>query len=297
MGFLDDLVKGAETYVTGGLNYVADGLGDVRDEITGKNASDAALEAQTRGASEASQIQKDIYEQQREDLAPWREVGTRALAGLEANDFMDDWQQDPGYQFRMDEGLKAINAGASARGNLHSGATMKGLTRFGQDYASQEYGNVYNRESNRLSGLAGLGTNANQNMVNITGQYGQNQANTATGLANAQAGNIMQRHQGQNQLIGQGIQGAAMYFSDKRLKKNIVPISKEDLKEMGSKLKAYFFDYKSSEHGQGKWVGVMAQDLEKSKLGRTLVSHDENGFKQIDMKKVMSLFLATLAEV
>jgi hypothetical protein len=69
------------------------------------------------------------------------------------------------------------------------------------------------------------------------------------------------------------------------------------LKEMKKHLKAYAFNYKNDKHGIGNWIGVMAQDLEKSKLGRTLVIHDENGNKMIDLRKVLSMFLSTMAEV
>lgn len=53
--------------------------------------------------------------------------------------------KDPGYQFRLAQGRRAIEQGAAARGNLLGGGTLKGLTRYGQELASQEYGNAYNR--------------------------------------------------------------------------------------------------------------------------------------------------------
>lgn len=87
-----------------------------------------------------------------------------------------------------------------------------------------------------------------------------------------------------------------MYFSDERLKENIQPVDQNDFKEMKKHLKAYKFNYKSDKHGRGDWIGVMAQDLEKSRLGRTLVSHDEFGNKTIDIRKVLSMFLSTIAE-
>jgi len=56
-----------------------------------------------------------------------------------------DVMSDPGYQFRLKEGLGAIEASASARGNLNTGGTLQGLQRYGQDYASQEYGSAFGR--------------------------------------------------------------------------------------------------------------------------------------------------------
>lgn len=56
-----------------------------------------------------------------------------------------DMAADPGYQFRLKQGTGAIEASAAARGTLRSGQTMRDLASYGQDLASQEYGNVYNR--------------------------------------------------------------------------------------------------------------------------------------------------------
>ena len=60
---------------------------------------------------------------------------------------------DPGYQFRFNEGMKALERSAAAHGNLQSGATLKALTRYSQDYASNEFGKAYDRAlgENQLS--------------------------------------------------------------------------------------------------------------------------------------------------
>ena len=54
---------------------------------------------------------------------------------------------DPGVQFRMDEGRKALEASAAAKGGLLSGPTLAALQRQGQELSSQEYGNAWNRAS------------------------------------------------------------------------------------------------------------------------------------------------------
>lgn len=53
---------------------------------------------------------------------------------------------DPGYQFRQDEGRKSVEAGASARGLLNSGGTLSDILKFGQSLASQEFSNVFDRK-------------------------------------------------------------------------------------------------------------------------------------------------------
>ena len=49
-----------------------------------------------------------------------------------------DFQADPGYAFRLSEGMKALDRTAAARGGLLSGATLNGAQRYGSDLASQE---------------------------------------------------------------------------------------------------------------------------------------------------------------
>ena len=89
-----------------------------------------------------------------------------------------NFMTDPGYGFRFDEGQRAIERSAAARGMGLSGSILKELTRYGQGIASQEYGNVYSR----LAGIANLGQGASN-------LYGQAAMGTGQGLANAY-GNI-----------------------------------------------------------------------------------------------------------
>jgi len=164
-------------------------------------------------ADRATQLQREQYDQTRADLAPYRTAGTNALARLTAGtapggEFtksfgMSDFEQDPGYGFRMSEGLKALDRTAAARGNLLSGSTLKGAQRYGADLGSLEYQNAFNRyQTNRsnllnpIQSLAGVGqtsTNqgiaAGQNFATNVGNLGMgaaaNQANA--GLTAAQA--------------------------------------------------------------------------------------------------------------
>lgn len=78
-----------------------------------------------------------------------------------------DLQNEPGYQFGLTEGEKAINNLAATRGNYFSGGTGKALTRYSQDYAGTKYNDAYNRDAadktrtaNLLSGVAGTGQQA-----------------------------------------------------------------------------------------------------------------------------------------
>lgn len=107
---------------------------------------------------------------------------------------MDEFEADPGYAFRLSEGMKALERSAAAKGGLLSGATLKGITRFGQDTASGEYMNAFNRYQierqarlNPLQSLMGMGQTSAGTLTGAAGSLGQGlgQAYAAQGAANA----------------------------------------------------------------------------------------------------------------
>jgi hypothetical protein len=103
--------------------------------------------------------------------------------GRYARDFsMQDFEQDPGYAFRMSEGLKALDRQAAARGGLISGSALKGAQRFGQALGSQEYGSAFDRyqinRANQLNPLMSI-TGYGQTATNTLGGYGSNLASNA----------------------------------------------------------------------------------------------------------------------
>lgn len=87
------------------------------------------------------------------------------------------FQQDPSYQWRLQQGQKLLERGAAARGTLLSGGFQKALQDYGQGAASQEYGNAFNRA------LLGYTTNRDTNAQN----FGQ-QMDVYTGRVNAGLG-------------------------------------------------------------------------------------------------------------
>jgi len=115
--------------------------------------------------------------------------------GKYARDFgMQDFQQDPGYAFRVSEGQKALDRQAAARGGLISGGALKAAARYGQDMGSQEYTNAFNRyqtnranQLNPLGSLMSSGQAAVNNQASAAGKYGSEGAAAlqAAGQANA----------------------------------------------------------------------------------------------------------------
>lgn len=172
------------------------------------DSANNARNQQNQAANRANAVAGQQYAQERADQEPWRQVGMRALSGLEGSEFQQDFDgrslgQDPGYQFRLQEGMKALQGSAAAKGSLNSGGTLKALSRYGQDVASEEYNNAYNRFNadkdrrfNRLASLAGLGQTANaqvgqagQSFSNAIGQnaMAQGNANAASSIAQGNA--------------------------------------------------------------------------------------------------------------
>jgi hypothetical protein len=266
--------------------------------VTGKGTGDDIEKAGSYGLAHANQAAKDAWNYQQDALDPYQKKGFDAFSSIANNDFMKDWQTDPGYKFSFDEGIKAINNAASARGMGNSGATLKSLVDFSQNNAAKQYDNVYNRQYNRLNNLANVGLNTANTLSNFSGAYNNAIAGNYQGQANNLAGSAMYQGNKITDLINSGVKGGAQGFMmcDLRTKTNLQPVLKADLAEMRKHLKAYKFNYINDEHGKGDWIGVMAQDLEKSKLGKTLVVENEKGQKTIDVKKVISLWLATEAE-
>jgi hypothetical protein len=212
------------------INAVSDvfGFGPASKQA---DAANNAAQAGLTASREATALQKQMYDQTRTDQTPWRNAGTNALAQMNwgmglpsggdsgATPFQgqgqqgslmqkfgaSDFQQDPGYSFRLSEGMKGLERSAAARGGLLSGAALKGITRYNQDMGSQEYQNAYNRfnsdqstQYNRLAAMAGLGQTANgvnaaagQNYANQAGNNmmtnGANQGNAALMAGNARA--------------------------------------------------------------------------------------------------------------
>jgi hypothetical protein len=172
---------------------------------------DKQLLAQRSTLEEQLAFQKMMYEQTRADFAPYRESGTanlnqlNTLLGIGGNTGAADYgrfatadftpanflaNQDPGYGFRMSEGLKAVDRQAAARGGLISGNALKASQAFGQDMASQEYGNAFNRyqtiRGNTLQPFQ-MGAAAGQSAAAMQGQSNANYG-SAGGQAIANAG-------------------------------------------------------------------------------------------------------------
>lgn len=163
---------------------------------TQANAAKSAAELQKEEADNALAFQKEQWTTQQANLAPWLAAGKTGLTNLTGllstpgQGLLTPWTEqfkaptdvteanDPGYKFRMAQGEGALENSAAAKGGLLSGNTLEAQQQYGQDFASNEYNNVYSRamnqyelgynqfennntnEFNRLAALSGIGQTA-----------------------------------------------------------------------------------------------------------------------------------------
>jgi hypothetical protein len=200
----------------------------------GANAANKAAGQQTGAAANATREQRRQYdltrgdllkqqEQTRADSLPFLQTGqagnielarllgiggdaaTEGYGSLAKPFTMADYEADPGYAFRLSEGMKALDRVNASKGKYFSGQAIKGLTDYNQASASQEYQNAYDRYRNnqtdlynRLTGVTDRGVNAaggiansgmqTQNTLAGAGQNKVNQINENTiGAGNAKA--------------------------------------------------------------------------------------------------------------
>lgn len=178
---------------------------------------------------------------------------------------LEDYQADPGYQFRLSEGNKALERQLNAQGKTFSPEAIKALQTYGQNVASEEYGNAYNRFNNdqgnlfnRLATLSGFGQTATGQVANAGTNYANQGSELYAGMGNAvsaaQQANQASRGSMFNTLANIAGTGAKLYaMSDERLKDNIEPYGKEN----GHNI--YIFRYKDDP--TRLYVGCMAQEV------------------------------------
>jgi hypothetical protein len=245
--------------------------------IIGGMATSSAARSQADAAGKNTQAQRDIADQQialqREQYLkqlelnePFRQAGLTGqnmlLAQLQGGPYASakfggvegydpasamrnfgqgDFQADPGYAFRLSEGLKGMNATAAARGGLLSGNALRAGQEYGQQMGSQEYQNAFNRyQANRalqaqeygnafnrfqtersntlapLQSLAGLGQSATQQAQQASqnyaagtnaalGNFGAAQGSNIIGAGNARASGYIGGANAISSGVGQGL--------------------------------------------------------------------------------------------
>ena len=196
------------------------------------NAAKSAAQLQFEEQQQALEFQKSEWATQQQNLAPWIKAGQGAVGqlgglldqGLGGQGPLAPWtgqftaptlaqaQNEPGYQFALGQGTKALTNSAAASGNLLTGNTGEALQQYGQQFGEQNYQNVYNRAMQQYE----LGYNQfEQNQSNLFNRYaslaglGQTSAGQLGNQGQAAAGNIANISLTGGAQIGQQLNNAA----------------------------------------------------------------------------------------
>jgi len=153
------------------------------------------------------------------------------------------------------------------------------------------------RNINTRQGLENANTQIANNQKTYNAEAPMRRLGVMSGMASGQAGTFSDsaKHymkQGENSKKTLGtIIGAA---SDVRLKQDVKSF---DPDEFLDSITGYKYNYKKPDrHGEGEHAGVMAQDLEKTEVGASLVEDTPEG-KMVDFGKGFGAILASLAQV
>lgn len=188
----------------GGSAIAANAAGNASKTQASADVQAAQINAQSQKEALAFE-QQQLAESQREynqnqtNIQPWLTAGQNALpqlqaiAGQQQPNFVAPTQEeaanDPGFQFALAQGNKALQSSAAAKGGLLTTGTLKQLDQYSQGLAGQQYNNVYNRDLttynanqqnltsnfNRLAGIAGVGQQASQQIAGLPNPYSGNQ--------------------------------------------------------------------------------------------------------------------------
>lgn len=171
----------------------------------GSHAATSAADTQAGAARDATDAQLRMFNQTRDDQAPWRTAGGSSLAEI-MKGFGDDGYFNhkfgpedlkaglaPNYDFMLKQGQDAVTNQSNAMGGL-GGNSLKAINDYTQNYAQNAYQQAYNNYTqnqtniyNRLASIAGLGQTAGSNATTGSSTVGGNIANTITGAGNASA--------------------------------------------------------------------------------------------------------------
>ena len=140
------------------------------------NAAGNAADQQNQQAQNSLQLQQQMHNQTVAGLQPYNDAGRTALSTMQQlnGGNYSSFTQSPDYQFALDQGTKALDASAAAKGTLFSGGYGRQMQQFGQGLASQNYNQYYNH----LQGIASQGESAAANV----GYNNMGYANAATGI-------------------------------------------------------------------------------------------------------------------
>jgi hypothetical protein len=209
--------------------------GSIIGGLFGANGAKKAAAAQVAQQEKALQFQQQVYNDQKQNQAPFVQAGQYSIGqlmdGIKNGQFgpgsipdfkaptAEEARNTPGYQFTADQGSLGIERGAAAAGGAFTGGTLKALAGFNSGLADSTYNDTFNRsltaynallgkqsqEYNQLAGVAQIGQGGIQSINNTGSQVASNVGNIYSNIGNAQSAGII----GSTNAITGGISGAA----------------------------------------------------------------------------------------
>ena len=195
--------------------------GSIVGGLIQSRAQSKAAKSYGKSANSQTKAIMKMYYQTREDLEPYMKTGEKGL-----QDYYNlltkgpgKFTKDPGYDFRLGEGEKAIDRASSAGGSFFSGKRGKALVEYGQEFASNEYDKFMNRYYKKLDAYGNL-MNVGQASAARVGAAGQTavgqSANIQTGAAQARASSYVNQGDIWGNAITQGGAQLADYAGSSR---------------------------------------------------------------------------------
>lgn len=253
-------------------------VGDIAGAFIGAKSAKKASKAQSKAAEAAIAEQRRQYDLSRADMAPWQVAGSAAIGSL--SEMLKpgyDHTTSPGYQFRLDEGLRGVENSAAAKGLLQSGGTLKGIDKYAEGLAASDFNDQFNRTASVAAGgqqvnntLGQLGANSANSIGDLLTQQGNAKASGYMGAANSWINGINN--------FDSRIQQAASMFSERELKTDIEALGYE----IGG-VPAHSFHYRQDADvvlPEGQFVGVMADDV--ARLRPDALGPIVSGYRTVD---------------
>lgn len=203
-----------------------------------------------------------------------------ALGGEAQSNFFQNFQEDPGTQYRREQGMRSIDRQSSKMGGLGGGSRLKELSRFNQQLANEQLGN----RLNQLGGLAqsdiGIGSNLANMRTGLAGAQAQGLQNMGTSLSNQYSNVAAAKNQGGSNMLQMGMMAAG--FSDRRLKENIHKVGETN------GLAVYKWDWRK----EYEWlvkdqvpIGFIADEVKK--LYPEAVQTNKDGFQFVNYSMIL----------
>ena len=256
-------------------------LGDVVGGVFGSKTANKAADAQTASADQAIRLAEESRDIAREDLAPFRDAGTRAVGELESLVTDPDAQAEfiennPFFEALQRQTTENLLGARAASGKKNSGGTQKAL----QEALTLLGSDLLNQRVTQLSSLTNTGQASAAGSAKITQDTAQQVGDLRVQQGNASAAGQIAKGRIQAPLFQQGAQAAGQAaitaLCDFHAKENIHKIGR-----LKNGLPLYLFNYKG--HNE-KHINVMAQDVEQV-MPEAIIY--QNGMKYVNMEAVL----------